>query len=143
KNYFVPGTVEERVYAALRTRIDDFSDLLGNLQPILGATEDAFRSIFRAPISERRRAEEDAFRSLDETIARVQAQGVDIEVEDPMPLPEYEPSLLALDDLAETVGDELAGGGRPVTFDPKRPSRDPSSWVALWHIRPSPPRRCP
>ena len=71
KNYFVPGTVEESVYAALRARIDDFADLLGNLQPILGATEEAFRTIFRAPRSERKRAEEEAIRSLDDTIERV------------------------------------------------------------------------
>jgi len=34
RNYVVPGTVEERVYAALAGRIDDFSELVGNLQPI-------------------------------------------------------------------------------------------------------------
>ena len=89
KNYFVPGTVEESVYAALRARIDDFADLLGNLQPILGATEEAFRAIFRAPRSERKRAEEEAIRSLDVTIERVRDAGVDIEVEDPMPAPTY------------------------------------------------------
>ncbi|HEV7566078.1 MAG TPA: helicase-related protein [Microbacteriaceae bacterium] len=131
KNYFVPDTVEERVYAALRDRIDDFSDLLGNLQPILGATEEAFRSIFRAPRSERKRAEDEAIRSLDETIARVQGAGVDIELEDPMPLPQYESPPVWLSDLAKFVGDELAAGGRPVTFDRGRPSRDSSSWVAL------------
>ncbi len=131
KNYFVPGTVEESVYAALRARIDDFADLLGNLQPILGATEEAFKTIFRAPRSERKRAKAEAIRSLDAAIAQVQEAGVDIEIEDPMPAPTYAPPPVRLGDLRELVGDELASGGRPVTFDPARPSRDSTSWVAL------------
>jgi hypothetical protein len=108
KNYFVPGTVEESVYAALRERIDDFADLLGNLQPILGATEAAFRNIFRAPRSERKRAEQEAIRSLDETIARVQEAGVDLEVEDPMPIPAYDQPPVRLRDLRDLIGDALA-----------------------------------
>nr|MBA2462586.1 DEAD/DEAH box helicase [Actinomycetota bacterium] len=131
KNYFVPGTVEESVYAALRARIDDFADLLGNLQPILGATEQAFRKIFQAPRSERKRAEEAAIRSLDETIESVKEAGVDLEVEDPMPVPTYEMAPVRLGDLRDLVGDALASGGRPVTFERARVSRDPTTWVAL------------
>ena len=131
RNYFIPGTVEESVYEALRTRIDDFADLLGNLQPILGATEQAFRRIFRAPRSERKRAEEDAIRSLDETIKSVKEAGVDLEVEDPMPVPAYEPAPVRLGDLRDLVGEALASGGRPVTFERARVSRDPTTWVAL------------
>jgi superfamily II DNA or RNA helicase len=131
KNYFVPGTVEESVYAALRARIDDFSDLLGNLQPILGATEEAFKAIFRAPRSERKSTEDAAIRTLDETIARVQEAAVDIDLEDAMPLPDYPVSPVQLADLRDLVSDELASGGRPATFDPARASRDTTSWVAL------------
>lgn len=131
KNYFVPGTVEERVYAALRERIDDFADLLGNLQPILGATEQAFRRIFQAPRSERGRVQEAAIRSLDETIARVREGGVDLEIEDPLPVPEYETPPVRLRDLRDLVGDALASGGRPVTYARERVSRDPTTWVAL------------
>lgn len=131
KNYFVPGTVEESVYAALRARIDNFADLLGNLQPILGATEQAFRKIFQAPRSERKRAEEEEIRSLDAKIASVKEAGVDLEVEDPMPLPEYEPSPVRLADLRDLAGDALASGGRPVTYERERVSRDPTTWVAL------------
>ncbi len=131
KNYFVPGTVEESVYAALRARIDNFADLLGNLQPILGATEQAFRKIFQAPRSERKRAEEAAIRSLDETIESVKDAGVDLEIEDPMPVPAYAPPPVRLRDLRDLVGDALASGGRPVTFERARVSRDPTTWVAL------------
>jgi hypothetical protein len=131
KNYFVPSTVEERVYAALRSRIDDFADLLGNLQPILGATEQAFRKIFQAPRSERKRAEEAAIRALDDAIRRVEEAGVDLEVEDPMPLPRYEPAPVRLGDLRDLVGESLASGGHPVTFVRERVSRDPTTWVAL------------
>lgn len=131
KNYFVPGTVEESVYAALRERIDSFADLLGNLQPILGATEQAFRKIFRAPRSERRRAEEEELRLLDDRIQTVKEAGVDLEVEDPMPLPEYAPAPVRLADLRELAGDVLASGGRPVTYERERVSRDPTTWVAL------------
>lgn len=51
KNYFVPDTVEESVYAALGARIDDFSDLLGNLQPILGSHRGGIQGhLSRAPL---------------------------------------------------------------------------------------------
>src|SRR2546426_9835485 len=93
--------------SGVRERIDDFSDLLGNLQPILGATEEAFKAIFRAPRSERKRAEEDMIRALDATIERVREAGVDIEIEDAMPEPSYTQSPLTLNDLHELVRHDL------------------------------------
>jgi Helicase conserved C-terminal domain len=135
RNYFVPGTVEERVYAALAKRIDNFRDLLGNLQPILGATERAFRTIFRAPRTEREAAEEQALAELVDEIDVLEQGGIDVSAEDPMPLPTLPPSPVTLEQLRWVVADRFGLGldrpGRPTTFEPARASRDPESWMAL------------
>jgi len=135
RNYFIPGTVEERVYAALAKRIDNFRDLLGNLQPILGATERAFRTIFRIARSERDRAEEQAMSDLLGQIDDLEQGGIDLSAEDPMPIPELPPSPVTLGQLRSLVADRfgltLDQPGQPTTFDPARASRDPESWMAL------------
>jgi Helicase conserved C-terminal domain/SNF2-related domain len=135
RNYFVPGTVEERVYAALAKRIDSFRDLLGNLQPILGATERAFRTIFRAPRTERKAAEEQALADLVGQIDALEQGGIDLNAEDPMPMPTLPPPPVTLEQLRSLVADRfglaLDRPGQPATFDPARASRDPESWMAL------------
>ncbi|HEV8597474.1 MAG TPA: helicase-related protein, partial [Candidatus Dormibacteraeota bacterium] len=135
RNYFIPGTVEERVYAALAKRIDSFRDLLGNLQPILGGTERAFRAILRAPRTEREAAEEQALADLVGQIDDLERGGIDVSAEDPMPLPTLPPAPVTLKQLQSLVGDRfglaLDRPGRPATFEPARASRDPESWVAL------------
>jgi len=135
RNYVVPGTVEERVYAALAGRIDDFSELLGNLQPILGATEDAFRRIFRAPRSEREAAIAQELSELDEKVTELERSGIDLAGEDPLPVPTPARSPVTLEELQCLVQGELglsvSSPGRPATFDPARASRDPETWTAL------------
>src|SRR5690606_18845579 len=85
RNYFIPNTVEQAVYDALAHRIDDFRDLLGTLQPILGATERAFQSVFRAPRSERAAAEKKVIEELLADIDALADTGLDLSAEDPMP----------------------------------------------------------
>ena len=134
RNYFIPGTVEERVYTLLRERIDDFSDLLGNLQPILGAAEDAVNRVFRAPRSERTRAEQTVLAELDRKIGQVRQSGIDLGAEDPMPVPEHPPApvtLEQLDDVLTHLGVRLGHRDRPTTADPARVSRDTQRWTAL------------
>ncbi|MEJ7655597.1 MAG: helicase-related protein [Thermoleophilaceae bacterium] len=135
RNYVVPGTVEERVYAALAGRIDDFSELLGSLQPILGATEDAFRRIFRAPRSEREAAIERELSGLGDKVTELEHSGIDLAGEDPLPVPGPAPASVTLEELERLVKDELglavASPGRPATFAPARASRDPETWTAL------------
>ncbi len=135
RSYFIPNTVEESVYRALAGRIDDFRELLGDLQPILGATEQAFRTIFRAPRSERRAAETAALGGLLADIDSLRADGIRFTPEDYMPLPEHPRSPVSLTDLRDVIVDRfgvsLDTPGRPVTWEPARASRDPDTWMAL------------
>jgi hypothetical protein len=135
RNYVVPGTVEESVYAALANRIDMFSGLLGKLQPILGATEEAFRSIFRMPRSERQQSEREAIARLVDKVEELERSGIDISDEDPMPMPQPQRSPVTLGELhtalVDWLGIRLDQAGRPVTFDPDRVSRDRERWAAL------------
>ncbi|REE63399.1 phospholipase D-like protein [Streptomyces sp. 3212.3] len=135
RSYFVPDTVEQDIYTALAGRIDNFRQLLGNLQPILGATERAFQTIFQAPKSERAAVQRDTIRALVDKIDCVRQDGVDFEAEDPMPLPEQLPAPVTLEDLREVLVERYAaaldGSDRPVTFDPARASRDAETWTAL------------
>lgn len=135
RNYFIPNTVEQRVYEVLAGRIDDFVELLGNLQPILGATEEAFRSIFLAPRSERERVEREELERLVGKIDELRAGGVELEDEDPLPIPAYGEPPVSLRDLREyardALGLELAQAERPVTWERERASRDPTTWAAL------------
>ena len=135
RSYFIPNTVEESVYRALAGRIDDFSRLLGNLQPILGATERAFQAIFRAPRSERSDAQAKTISALLSQVDQVEHEGIEFPSEDPLPISQYAPSPVTLEDLRRVLVDRFAAyldePGQPVTFDPSRVSRDPESWTAL------------
>lgn len=134
RNYFIPDTVEERVYELLADRIDNFSDLLGDLQPILGATEDAFRATFRASRTERERIEREQLEDIDHRIEDLRASGVQISLEDPMPVPAYaEPpvDLARLGLLLQHCGVRLGTRDRPVTSDREGASRDGGDWRAL------------
>jgi hypothetical protein len=135
RSYFIPNTVEESVYRALAGRIDDFSQLLGNLQPILGATERAFQAIFRAPRSERAVTQAKTISELLGEIGQAEQEGIQFSAEDPLPIPNYAPSPVTLEDLRKVLVDRFAAyldePGRPVTYDPSRVSRDPESWTAL------------
>lgn len=134
RNYFIPGTVEERVYTLLRGRIDDFSDLLGNLQPILGAAEDAVHRVFRAPRSERASAEQAVMADLDRQIGELRQSGIELGAEDPMPIPQHPPVPVTLEQLDEVLlhlGVRLGSRDRPVTTDASCVSRDAQRWTAL------------
>lgn len=135
RNYFIEGTVEELVYSALASRITTFTTLLGNLQPILGETERTFQTIFRAPRHERQATQELALSRLMESIDSVEKNGIDLTLEDPMPVPDYPPSPVTLKDLQDVLVDRFGSildePGRPVTWDPSRASRDPDGWTAL------------
>ena len=135
RHYFIPGTVEEAVYNALAERIDNFRALLGNLQPILGATEQAFKTVFRAPRSERAAAQASAIRNLLAQVDQLDTGGVELPVEDPLPIPPPGTTPVTLSQLRDVVQDRFAAGldepGRPATWDPTRASRDAEGWVAL------------
>jgi len=135
RNYFIPNTLEEGVYQALADRIDNFRDLLGDLQPILGATEKTFQAVFRAPRHERRAVQEAAIKGLLHQIDELDADGISFSPEDRLPIPAAEPAPVTLDQLREVFVDRFAAAlddpGRPVTWDPARASRDPEGWTAL------------
>lgn len=135
RNYVIPGTVEESVYQALADRIDLFSGLVGQLQPILGATEAAFRRIFQTPRSERAHAQEQAIEALIARVDDLEQSGIELTDEDPLPEPGHPDPPVTLDELraclVEDLDITLDTPGRPVTFDPTRVSRDPEHWTAL------------
>ena len=135
RNYVIPGTVEESVYEALASRIDLFSGLVGQLQPILGATEEAFRRIFQAPRSERAHAQRLAIDGLLARVDDLERSGIELGDEDPLPDPEYPEPPVTLEELRSCLVEDLDialdSPGRPATFDPKRVSRDPERWTAL------------
>jgi hypothetical protein len=135
RNYVIPGTVEESVYQALADRIDLFSGLVGQLQPILGATEDAFRRIFRTPRSERAHAQEMAIAVLLSRVDYLEHNGIELSDEDPLPIPEYLDPPVTLEELRACLVEDLDlaldSPGRPATFDVRRVSRDPEHWTAL------------
>src|SRR5438874_4903128 len=109
-----------------------FSGLLEKLQPILGATEEAFRSIFRTPRSERQQSEREAIFRLVDRVEELERSGIDISDEDPMPMPQPRRSPVTLGELhtalVDWLGIRLDQAGRPVTFDPDRVSRDRERW---------------
>lgn len=137
RNYVIPGTVEQQVYAALANRIDLFSGLVGRLQPILGATESAFNAIFKAPRSERRAAVRSTVSELISQVDELESKGIDIDLltDDPMPLPDYPQPPVTLKELESLALLELnlrlGSDGRPFSFDPARVSRDKEDWLAL------------
>jgi hypothetical protein len=135
RNYVIPGTVEESVYAALSTRIDIFSGLVGKLQPILGATEAAFSRIFRVPRSERAAAQRAAISDLLNKVGELERSGIDLSDEDPMPDPQHRQAPVTLETLQRCLVEDLDitldSPGRPATPEPARASRDPERWTAL------------
>jgi superfamily II DNA or RNA helicase len=135
RSYFIPHTVEQSVYNALARRIDLFSGLLGNLQPILGATERAMQSVFRAPRSERKATEAKVISELLEQVDGLERDGLELPVEDPLPVPTDPASPVTLADLRAIVADRFAASlespGRAATWEPLRASRDPQTWTAL------------
>jgi hypothetical protein len=134
RNYVVPGTVEEQVYAVLADRIDLFAGLVGRLQPILGATEAAFRAIFQAPRSERAAVADRAIADLLAQVDQLDASGIDLADEDPLPVPVHGPApvtLAQLEEAADRLGLSFETPGRPATFAAGRVTRDPERWCAL------------
>lgn len=135
RNYFIPGTVEEAVYNALSKRIDSFRALLGNLQPVLGATERAFQTIFRAPRSERAAAEKAAIGNLMGEIDALEHDAIRFDDEDRFPIKEPAPAPVTLDMLREVIverfGATLDDPSRPVTWVSEDASRDVEGWAAL------------
>lgn len=135
RSYFIPDTVEESVYRALADRIDDFRDLLGDLQPILGATERAFQAIFRAPRHERAAAEQQVIAGLLQEVDNLQRDGIHFTPEDPLPIPAHPPAPVLLTDLHDVLAERWAvvldDPDRPTTWDPARASRDRDTWTAL------------
>lgn len=135
RHYFIPGTVEESVYNALAGRIDAIGGLLGSLQPILGATEEAFKTIFRAARSERRVVQDTVIGNLLNRVDDLKRSGLEVSVEDSWPIPDAGLAPVTLHQLRDVVqnrfDETLDEPGRAATWDPTRASRDAEGWAAL------------
>ena len=68
-------------------------------------------------------------------IDQAEQEGIEFRSEDPLPISQYAPSPVTLEDLRRVLVDRFAAyldePGQPVTFDLSRVSRDPDSWTAL------------
>jgi hypothetical protein len=91
--------------------------------------------VFRAPRSERASAQTRSIEGLIGEIEELERGGVDLSAEDPLPIPEPPAASVTLKELREIVQDRFGAAldepGRPVTWDPRRASRDPEGWAAL------------
>lgn len=133
RNFTIPGTVEVDVYRALRGRISQFHDLVGKLQPIIGATEKAVRDAYSVRRADRHLAVDAQVRDLLDRVDELEATGIDLTDEDPLPIPDHPPSPVTLPQLQTAIGElgiELASPGRPVAID-AHASRDRTDWRAL------------
>jgi superfamily II DNA or RNA helicase len=134
-NYVIPGTVEDSVYRALAERIDLFHGALGTLQPILGAAEGTMQRLYNAPRSERAKALEAELARLDDDVGRLRESGIEIDDDDPMPLPTQRPSPIDLEGLTNALSMDLGLAithpGVPSTASPSRVSHDPQDRAAL------------
>ena len=133
RNFTIPGTVEVDVHRALRGRIDAFHDLVGKLQPILGATEKAVRDAYASDRSDRKTAVGAQIKDLLAQVDHLEATGIDLTDEDPLPIPDHPPGPVSWQQLRDSLTDlgiDLGKPGRPAVFD-SRASRDVTDWRAL------------
>ncbi|GAB4161483.1 MAG: hypothetical protein Fur0021_34650 [Candidatus Promineifilaceae bacterium] len=78
-NYFYRDTIEDRIYQALKDRINWFEDVVGTLQPILADVTKVTRDLAMLP-AERQAAELDsAIRKLREEIDRARVESLDLD----------------------------------------------------------------
>jgi hypothetical protein len=78
-NYFYRDTIEDRIYQALKDRINWFEDVVGTLQPILSDVNKITRDLAMLP-AERQAAELDiAIRKLREEIDRASLESLDLD----------------------------------------------------------------
>lgn len=78
-NYFYRDTIEDRIYQALKDRINWFEDVVGTLQPILADVNKVTRDLAMLP-AERQAAElEQAIRRLREEIERAAMEALDLD----------------------------------------------------------------
>jgi superfamily II DNA or RNA helicase len=134
-NYTIPGTVEEDVYQALAQRIDLFDGLVGELQPILGAVESSFKTIYRQPRSERANAIKVQLDAIDARRKELEKGGVNFEEGVDGVVGPDEPPAFDLVQFAHTLRDDLRIDvdhlPHPTTTVPHRASRDAAGWRAL------------
>jgi hypothetical protein len=133
RNFTIPGTVEVDVYRALRGRIDAFHDLIGKLQPILGATEKAVRDAYASDREHRGAAVDEQIKELLAQVDHLESTGIDLTDEDPLPIPNHPASPVSWTQLYDSLTDlgiALGQAGRPAIFDGGA-SRDSTDWRAL------------
>jgi hypothetical protein len=134
RNYFIADTVEQKVYDVLARRIDIFAGLIGNLQPILGATEEAFKKIFRAPLSERQQAQTAIIGQLNQQIDQLGRTGIALDPdEDPWPIPSHHSplDLHELHAVLDRLHIHISTPGQPATSSPVLVAHEPQKWCAL------------
>lgn len=78
-NYFYADTVEQTVYDGIRVGFDDFTDIIGSAQPVLGTIEKAIEELALADKAGRDRAITQQVTSIRGDIARAEAEPVHLD----------------------------------------------------------------
>jgi superfamily II DNA or RNA helicase len=77
-NYFYRDSIEDRIYQALRDRINWFEDVVGDLQPILAAVGEVTRKLAMLPVEEQAAAFEREIRQLRSEIEDARLEALNI-----------------------------------------------------------------
>jgi hypothetical protein len=75
-NYFYADTVEQRVYEGIAGDYTDFTDIVGNAQPVLGAIEKTIEQLALADTADQGTGTEDAVGEIKNDLAGLAAQPV-------------------------------------------------------------------
>lgn len=78
-NYFYRDTIEDRVYQALKERINWFEAVVGSLQPILAEVNKMTRNLAMLPAARQALAFDEAMRRLQEEIEQEQLASLDLD----------------------------------------------------------------
>lgn len=78
-NYFYLDTIEDRIYQALKDRINWFEAVVGNLQPILAGVNDLTRRLAMLPVEEQQAEFEREIRLLRDQVEQASFSALDLD----------------------------------------------------------------
>ncbi len=108
-NYFYLGTVEQAIYSSIKDDFGDFTEIVGDAQPVLSATEAMIKAAAMAGSPRQQDAATQAARDIRDKVQEV--TGGDLRLSDAeqqtLSVPELYPSA-SLDDLAAAIIDNKA-----------------------------------
>lgn len=122
-NYYYAGTVEQSIYSSIKSDFGDFTEIVGDAQPVLAATEEVLkRAALASSTEEARREVEAGVQQIREQVRQATSGAVRLSdaEEDALSVPELHPSA-TLQDLATAIDGNTAipGWFSPDPADPR------------------------